>query len=48
MLGEVLPLQNSGEDGRYVNSSEKSGGVAFKDERGASERHRYFNIRENC
>ncbi len=26
-------IGHSGEDGRYVNSPEKSGGVAFKDER---------------
>ncbi len=41
-------IGHSGEDGRYVNSPEKRGGVAFKDEWGASERHRYFNDRESC
>ena len=33
----------SGDDGLFVNFTLKRGGVAFKDEQGAPERHRYFN-----
>ncbi len=35
-----------GDGGRFVNYTLKKGGVAFKNERGAAERHRYFNDRE--
>ena len=37
---------NSGDEGRFVNFTLKRGGVAFKNERGSAERHRYFNDRE--
>ena len=39
-------IGHSGEDGRYVNSHENSGGGAFKDGSWVLERHRYFNDRE--
>ena len=35
-----------GDIGRFVNFTLKKGGVAFKNERGLVERHRYFNDRE--
>ena len=35
----------SGDAGRFVNFTLKRGGVAFKNERGAAERHYYFNDR---
>ena len=36
----------SGDDVRFINFTLKRGGVDFKNERGAAERHRYFNDRE--
>ena len=36
----------SGDEGQFVNFTLKSGEVAFKNERGAAERHGYFNDRE--
>ena len=36
----------SGDDSRFVNFTLKRGGVDFKDERGAAERHRYFINKE--
>ncbi len=36
----------SGDEGQLVNFTLKRSGVAFQNERGASERHRFFNDRE--
>ncbi len=36
----------SGDKGQFVNFTLKRGGVAFRNERGSAERHRYFNDRE--
>ena len=41
-----LMCGTSGDEGRFVNFTLKRGGVAFKDERGSAERHRYFNDSE--
>ena len=41
-----MVCRTSGDEGRFVNFNLKRGGVAFKNERGAAERNRYFINRE--
>ncbi len=47
-MGGMFSLMcwTSGDEGRFVNFTLKRGRVAFKNERGSTERHSYFNDRE--